>query len=93
MQRRLVWRALAIGSGLAAGIGTRAALNLAWKKVEHSDPPTNPASPRTSWPQAVMWSVAVAVAMAVARLVAQRGAAEVWHVATGSYPEDLEETG
>ncbi len=92
MDQRLAWRATAVGSGLAAGIAARAALNFVWKKVEHSEPPTNPASRRTSWPEALTWTIAVAIAMGVARLVAQRGAAEAWHAATGSYPEGLEDT-
>ena len=36
------------------------------------------------------WSVASGVALGLARLVAQRGAAEAWHAATGSYPDDME---
>lgn len=37
-----------------------------------------------------MWAVASGVAMAVTRLVAQRGAAEAWKAKTGSYPAGLE---
>jgi hypothetical protein len=36
------------------------------------------------------WAAACGVAIAVARLVAQRGAAEAWKKATGSYPAGLE---
>ena len=35
----------------------------------------------------------VGVAMAVARVVAQRGAAEAWKASTGSYPPGLETVG
>jgi hypothetical protein len=92
MDQRLAWRAIAVGSGLAAGLAARAALNVAWKKIEHADPPANPASRRTSWPVALTWTISVAIAMGVARLVAQRGAAEAWRAATGSYPEGLDDT-
>ena len=37
-----------------------------------------------------MWAAASGVAMAVTRLVAQRGAAEAWRARTGSYPAGLE---
>jgi hypothetical protein len=90
MQRRLAWRGVAIGSGLAAGIVSRSLLTFAYKSLQHRDPPTDPASPRTSWPQALGWTVGVAVAVGITRLVAQRGAAEAWHAATGSYPEDID---
>jgi hypothetical protein len=93
MQRRLAWRALAIGSGVLAGIATRAALTTAYKRIQHADPPVNPVSKKTSWPEALTWTIAVAVSMGITRVVAQRGAAEAWHAATGSYPEDLESSG
>ena len=37
-----------------------------------------------------MWAAASGVAMAVTRLVAQRGAAEAWRASTGTYPAGLE---
>lgn len=92
MQQRMLWRGLAIGVGVGAGIASRSAMNAAWRRVQGSEPPANPASPRTSWPEALTWSIALGVAVAVARVVAQRGAAEAWRATTGAYPETLDET-
>ena len=45
---------------------------------------------RTTWAEAIAWSIASGVALGLARLIAQRGAAEAWRKATGAYPEDME---
>ncbi len=88
--RRLLWKVVGLASGAGAGFATRAALHAGWKRARGSDPPANPASPSTSWPEAVIWAASSGVAMAVMRLVAQRGAAEAWRASTGSYPAGLE---
>lgn len=77
-------------SGAAAGAATRAALHAGWRRTKGGEPPANPASPGTRWSEALTWAAASGVAMAVTRLVAQRGAAEAWKASTGSYPEGLE---
>ena len=77
-------------SGIAAGSATRALLRASWRRTRGGDPPTNPAAPGTKWSEAFIWAVASGVAMAVTRLVAQRGAAEAWKATTGSYPAGLE---
>lgn len=77
-------------SGVAAGSATRALLRAAWRRTRGGDPPTNPAAPGTRWSEALIWAAASGVAMAVTRLIAQRGAAEAWRASTGSYPTGLE---
>ena len=86
----MLWKVVGLASGAAAGAVTRAALRTGWKRARGSEPPANPASPSTSWPEALIWALASGVAMAVTRLVAQRGAAEAWKASTGSYPAGLE---
>ena len=88
--RRLLWKVVGLASGAAAGAATRAALHAGWKRARGSDPPANPASPATSWPEALIWAAASGVAMGVTRLVAQRGAAEAWKASAGTYPPGLE---
>ncbi len=77
-------------AGIAAGSATRAALRAVWRRTRGGNPPTNPAAPSTRWSEALTWAAASGVAMAVTRLVAQRGAAEAWRAKTGSYPAGLE---
>jgi len=89
-KRELLWKLVGMLSGLVAGTATRSLLRAGWRRTKGGDPPTNPASPSTGWSEAVAWAVASGVALAVTRLVAQRGAAEAWKKSTGSYPPGLE---
>jgi hypothetical protein len=86
----MLWKGAGALSGAASGGLTRTAMKKGWQKWKGSDPPTNPAAPSTKWSEALAWATACGVAIAVARLVAQRGAAEAWKKATGSYPAGLE---
>jgi Protein of unknown function (DUF4235) len=91
-QDKLMWRVVGAASGIAAAAATRALLTRAWRAGKHHDPPANPASASTSWPDALLWAVATGIALGVARLVAVRGAAAGWRKATGALPPGLEET-
>jgi hypothetical protein len=85
-----VWKAVGSVSGIVAGSATRSLLRAGWRRAKGGDPPTNPAAPGTRWSEAVIWAAASGVAMTVARMVAQRGAAEAWKATTGGYPPGLE---
>ncbi len=88
--RRLLWKAAGSLSGIAAGSATRALLRAGWRRTKGDDPPANPAAPGTRWSEALIWAAASGVAIAVTRLVAQRGAAEAWKASTGDYPPGLD---
>ncbi len=88
--RDIVWKGVGAASGALAGMATRKLLTSAWRRTKGGNPPTNPASPSTTWSEALVWAISSGVALAVTRLVAQRGAAEAWRKATGSYPRSLE---
>jgi hypothetical protein len=87
----LLWKATAMAAGGAAGMLTRRALRGVWRGVKGGEPPVNPAARRTSWPEALSWAASSGVALAVSRLVAQRGAAAAWKARTGSNPPGLED--
>ena len=87
IERTLVWRVVGTLAGLAAGAATRALMRKSWQRAKGSDPPTNPAAANVTWPDALAWTLASAVALGLARLIAQRGAAEAWRAATGAYPD------
>lgn len=87
------WKLAAAAAGAAAGGVTRVLVAGGWRKVRHQDPPDNPASPATSWPEAVVWAAVSGVALGVARLVAQRGAAGAWQLRTGALPAEVRESG
>ena len=87
----MTWKALALAAGAASAFVTRWAIGAAWKSAKDGEPPPDPAARSTAWPTALGWAVTSGVALAVARLVAQRGAAAAWKAKTGEYPRALEE--
>jgi hypothetical protein len=87
----IAWKALAFAAGSASAFATRRAVHAAWKGVKGGNPPSNPAARSTSWPEALAWAMASGTAMALARLLAQRGAAGAWKARTGEYPRALQE--
>lgn len=90
---KLMWKVAGAAAGAVATGLARAVLAGAWRKARHEEPPQNPASPSTSWPQAVAWAAASGVGLGVARLVAQRGAAAAWKRRTGHLPAEVEASG
>lgn len=87
------WKVVGTGSGIVAAKVGRSAMDKAWTKQRGSEPPRNPAAPGTTWAEAISWAVASGVAVAIARLLATRGAAQAWAKLTGSLPPGLEEVG
>jgi hypothetical protein len=90
MSEKLMWRVVGAVAGLIAGAVVRKILVAAWERGRGTEPPTNPASPETTWTEALIYTIASGVGIAVARLLAQRGAAAAWEKATGSLPPGLE---
>ena len=87
------WKIVGITSGLVAARTSKKLLDTTWTKAKGGEPPRNPAAPGTSWGEALSWAVATGAAVAVARLLAARGAAQAWKKATGSLPPGVEEVG
>lgn len=85
------WKAIGAITGVTAAKYARKATTAGWRRTVGGDPPTNPASPSTTWPEALAWAALSGVAVAIARLVVQRAAAATWRKATGSLPPGLEE--
>jgi len=89
--QRIMWRVIALGAGTAAAAAVRAIASAAWRTTRHEDPPTNPAARGVRWRDALIWAASVAIGAAVARVVAERGAATAWEAATGSPPPGLDD--
>ncbi len=86
------WRITGLMFAIPAGIAARKAMDAAWRKVRHTDPPANPAAPGTTWTEALLWAAVSGVAFAAARMVAARGAAATWRSLTGALPPGLEDS-
>jgi Protein of unknown function (DUF4235) len=81
--KQMAWQGVAAASGTLAAMAVRRLAVTTWRSTKHVDPPENPVARDVSWPDALTWAVAVAIGAAVARVVAQRGAAAAWERATG----------
>ncbi|MGH7483235.1 MAG: DUF4235 domain-containing protein [Longimicrobiales bacterium] len=84
-----VWKLTVAGAAVAGAFLVRNALEQGWKLATGRQPPDNPASPLTSWPEALIWSTSIGVGIGLGRLIAQRGAATGWKHATGHLPRSL----
>jgi hypothetical protein len=85
------WRLVGGLSAVLAGIVARKALTTGWRKATGHNPPANPATPDTSWGEAVAFAVASGAAMGLARMLATRKAADYYRRSTGHLPRGMEE--
>lgn len=90
---KIGWRIMALAFAVPTGIAVRKAIDAAWRKAKHDDPPKNPAAPGTQWSEALAWAAVSGVAVAAARMVAARGAAATWKSLTGKLPPGVEDVG
>ena len=86
----MAWRIVGSLSGVLAGLAARQVLLRTWRFFRDSDPPANPASRRTTWAEAVAWSVASGWPSAWPASSPSGRAGGGVAAATGSYPEDME---
>ena len=84
--KKIKWLLLSGGAAMAASFLTRNALAKGWNTATGEDPPLNPASAKTDWSEAVVWTVAVSVAAGLSQLMARRGVAAALDE---SVPDDL----
>jgi len=85
-----VWAAFALVSGISAARLTNKVLSTGWKASTGRKPPANPADPDVELWEAVAWSMATGAAVALARMFAQRRAANYYVRSTGHLPKQLE---
>jgi hypothetical protein len=70
--------------GFGAAFVTRKVIQFAWKKITGKEPPDSE-DPQVALAEALAWSVAMAVGVQVARLLAVRAATK-----SGGEPDELE---
>jgi hypothetical protein len=84
-----VWTVMSLVAGLGAAALTRKLLDHSWKAASGKNPPENPADPDVSIGEAVLWAAITGAAVALARMVAQRRAANYYARSTGHLPPGL----
>src|SRR5690349_12820238 len=84
-----VWTAMSLVAGLGAAAVTRSLLDRSWKVAAGKNPPENPADPDVGMGEAMLWAAITGAAVALARMVAQRRAANYYARSTGPRPPGL----
>ncbi len=70
------WLLASGAAAMAASFLTRTLLKKGWNSATGEDPPLNPASVKTSWSEALTWTVAASVVAGISQLAARRAMAE-----------------
>lgn len=86
MRKQIAWNAVAWVAAVGAAWAGRKATTLVWAQIAGNEEPSNPAKRGTSWAEALGWAVLAGAVAMTARILAQRGAARAWEVATGETP-------
>ena len=84
-----VWTTFSLVAGLGAAALTRKLLDRSWRAAAGKNPPENPADPDVGFGEAVVWSALTGALVALARMVAQRRAANYYARSTGHLPPGL----
>jgi hypothetical protein len=87
-----LWKIVGAVAAIGATVAFKPVIERVWARARGSAPPGNPADPDTAWREAITWSLVSGAVIGVARLFAQRGAAEVWRRRRGDYPSALRHT-
>ncbi len=85
-----LWSAFSLGSAIAAAAVTKKVLNTSWRATTGKNPPANPADPDVEIWEAVGWAALSGTAIAIARMLAARKAANYYTKSTGHLPPDLQ---
>lgn len=85
--QEMAFKLLASAAAITTGALVRQGLEKSWSSIRGHKPPENPASPLTSWSEALTWAAAVGLAVGVGRLVGRRVFVEGWSRKVGHFPE------
>ncbi len=84
-----IWTVFSLISGLIAVAAAKKGLDATWRIATGKHPPENPADPDVDVWEAVAWATVSGVAIALARMLAQRKAANYYVKSTGHLPPTL----
>jgi hypothetical protein len=88
-----VWSVFSLVAALGGAAVARKALDKGWQVSTGKKPPENPADPDVEVWEAVAWVTVTGAAVAVARMFAQRRAANYYLKSTGQLPPPLRKDG
>jgi hypothetical protein len=85
-----LWTVFSLVSALAAAAVAKKAIDTGWRAATGKNPPQNPADPDVQMGEAVAWAVVSGTFVALARMLAQRRAADYYRRSAGRLPPQLE---
>src|SRR5215213_9394355 len=85
-----LWTVFSVVSALTAAALAKKALDTGWKAATGKHPPENPADPDVAMGEAVAWAVVSGTFVALARMLAQRRAADYYARSAGHLPPQLQ---
>jgi len=85
-----LWTVFSLVSALAAATVAKKAIDTGWRAATGKHPPENPADPDVGMGEAVTWAVVSGTFVAVARMLAQRRAANYYRRSAGHLPPQLQ---
>lgn len=88
-----IWSTFSLVSALGAAAVARKGLDTGWKAATGKQPPANPADPDVDVWEAVAWAAASGTLIALAKMFAQRRAANYFVKSTGHLPPPLQKDG
>jgi hypothetical protein len=89
LSRERRWKLVSVGTGVLAGMLTKKLMRAMYQAVSKNSgrkTPFDPAYPRFSWLDALLWAPAAGVGLGIAKVMSARIAAFGWETATGTAP-------
>ena len=88
-----IWSAFSVAAAVGAAAVAKKMLDTTWRATTGKNPPANPADPDVDLWEAVTWAAVSGTAIALARMLAARKAADYYTRSTGHLPPGLEKDG
>jgi hypothetical protein len=88
-----MWSMFSLAASLGGAAVARKTLDKSWQISTGKKPPENPADPDIDIWEAVTWAVVTGAAVALAKMYAQRRAANYYVKSTGQLPPPLRRDG
>jgi len=85
-----LWTVFSVVSALVAAALATKALDTGWQAATGKHTPENPADPDVAMGEAVAWAVVSGTFVAIARMIAQRRAANYYAKSAGHLPPQLQ---
>ena len=89
LSEKMKWAIVSSAAAMVTGAITQSLLRRGYEAVMDDDPPYNPASPRVTWPKAIVWALGAGALVSLAQMSSEAGAAKAWRARHGRYPRAL----